>query len=1090
MRKIFVAICLCTSLLSAKAQTVIQPSADAASPFCFWYWMYGAVTKPAIKADLETMKNVGLRGTYLMPIRGVDERPEYEGKAQQLTPGFWDMVGYSMHVCDSLGLDLGVHICDGFALAGGPWFTPEESMQKVVWDEAPLQLPRGGGKKQPFTLSPKGESEGGLGYIAAYAIPVNSLTDELKPVNLSYSEGVTSDEKNLIRANDPCSFTFQFNGAMPRAIEITPSGTNIQCQRLRVEYSTDGKTFQYLTDLKPARQGWQNTSCATTFALPKLSTLPHGAAEEVHLRFSWTPEGTEPGSEDLDAAKWKPTLRLKNIRFFSRPRIHQWEGKAGFAWRVADATTDVQIPNEDCIPLDKIIRLDILEDGSIDISNIPLPLREGRGGSSYSIIRMGYASTGQTNATAGGGKGLECDKFSKAAVNKLVDNWFCKFRPSKSPLEGDSQLQSSPKGERGGLRYLHVDSWECGCQNWSSNFAAEFKARRGYDLLPWLPVMAGIPIESAEESERVLRDIRLTINDLVNDVFFATVRDRAHEMGMQFSSESIAPTFVSDGLDHYQYSDLPMGEYWLNSPTHDKPNDMYDAINGAHIYGKNIVQAEGFTEVRGVWDEDPASVKTLLDRNFALGMNRLFFHVNTHNPWMDRKPGMTLDGIGFFFQRDQIWMPEARPFVDYVTRCSALLQQGRPVQDIAVYIGDEMPRRSVMPERLVPMLPGIFGKERVVSEQARLANVGQPMQESPVGVNHSAGIVDTKDWVNALRGYQYDSFNPDVLLNHASAKNKKMVLDGGAEYGVVVIPQQRPMNPDNTISAEAKAKIDELRKAGVVVIDQPYTDDDFSKYGIERDVVLPKDIAYTHRKADGCEIYFLSNQKDEPVKFNAKFRDVCDLAYIYDPVNNTLSEPVESPINISLPANGSCFVLFTNGSINALVDCLPEQPKPYQEPGEVLHLNGPYNLTLKEANYTTTLDNLVSWTDLPDGNIKYFSGHGLYTTTMKLKKKPAGNEVLDLGTVYNIAHVWVNGIDCGIIWTAPYVANIGHALKKGKNTIEIEVVNTWANALRGMDEGKAPYDGIWTNAKYRMKQPHLLPAGLNPTPALPTREGE
>lgn len=78
----------------------------------------------------------------------------------------------------------------------------------------------------------------------------------------------------------------------------------------------------------------------------------------------------------------------------------------------------------------------------------------------------------------------------------------------------------------------------------------------------------------------------------------------------------------------------------------------------------------------------------------------------------------------------------------------------------------------------------------------------------------------------------------------------------------------------------------------------------------------------------------------------------------------------------------------------------------------------------------------------------------------------------------NIAHVWVNGIDCGIVWTAPYEANIGKALKKGINTIEIEVVNTWANALRGMDEGKAPYDGIWTNAKYRMDKPHLLPAGL------------
>ena len=43
---------------------------------------------------------------------------------------------------------------------------------------------------------------------------------------------------------------------------------------------------------------------------------------------------------------------------------------------------------------------------------------------------------------------------------------------------------------------------------------------------------------------------------------------------------------------------------------------------------------------------------------------------------MDRKPGMTLDGIGLFFQRDQTWMPEARAFVDYVTRCQRWLQRG------------------------------------------------------------------------------------------------------------------------------------------------------------------------------------------------------------------------------------------------------------------------------------------------------------------------------------------------------------------------------------------------------------------------------
>ena len=112
----------------------LSPS-DEAKPWTFWYWMYGAVSKEGITADLEAMKHAGLGGTYLMPIKGIHEGAQYDGKAQQLTPEWWEMVRFSMEEADRLGLKLGMHICDGFALAGGPWITPEESMQKVVWSD-------------------------------------------------------------------------------------------------------------------------------------------------------------------------------------------------------------------------------------------------------------------------------------------------------------------------------------------------------------------------------------------------------------------------------------------------------------------------------------------------------------------------------------------------------------------------------------------------------------------------------------------------------------------------------------------------------------------------------------------------------------------------------------------------------------------------------------------------------------------------------------------------------------------------------------------------------------------------------------------
>ena len=1059
MKKIFLTFFSFLVCLSAVCRTVVH---NDGTPFCFWYWMYGAVTEPAIKADLQAMHDAGLRGTYLMPIRSSAQRPEYEGKAEQLTPAFWRAVDCALNTADSLGLEVGIHICDGFALAGGPWFTPEESMQKVVWADTVITVgpKRKASKKRKTaqTTMPSAPAlPTGAYHIAAYAIPADYAEDIVQPVRMTTSGNVTSDEKNIVRANEPCWFTYEMpEGVTIRNVEVTPSGTNMQCQRLKVETSQDGETFSHLMTFVPARQGWQNGNMPSTYALPQTS-----GPQPRYYRFSWTPEGTEPGSEDLDAAKWKPTLRLKSLVFHQQPRIHHWEGKAANVWRVAQETTDEQLPGRLCTPLDKIIRLEVSADGTL-LTELP----EGR----YRILNMGHISTGQTNETAGGGKGLECDKFSAKAVNKLIDNWFAKF----------TEL---PSGHV--VKYLHVDSWECGCQNWSETFAQEFMRRRGYDLMPWLPVMAGVPVVSAAETERVLRDIRLTINDLVNDNFFATVRDRAHAMGMGFSSESIAPTMVADGIDHYRYADFPMGEYWLNSPTHDKPNDMLDAISGGHVYGKRIIQAEGFTEVRGVWDETPANIKTLLDRNFAMGMNRLFFHVNAHNPWMDRRPGMTLDGIGLFFQRDQTWFAESRPFVDYITRCSALLQQGRPVQDIAVFTGEEMPRRSVLPERLVDILPGIFGQERVNSERVRRENKGCPMVESPVNVNHSAGIVDTKDWCDALHGYQYDSFNPDVLMRLSKAEDGCMTLPGGARYRVVVLPGRRPMDPSFTgYSEPVMQKIRELRDAGVVVVDKPYTAADFSQYGLERDAVIPDNMAYAHRSAETGEIYFVSNQLDEKRDVEMRFRDTAQGEwYIYDAVSNTLSQPSsESVVRTVMQPGGSCFVIYPKGSIGNVLSCLPSQPLATTPVAETrkpvtIPLTGPFTLTFAESGVEKTITSLYSWSDSEDIRERFFSGHGRYTTTVKVRR-PQADMVLQLGTVRDIAHVWVNGIDCGIAWTAPYTVAIGHALRRGTNTIEIEVVNTWANALRGMDEGTPPYDGIWTNARYRMKSPHLLPAGL------------
>ncbi len=1048
------------SAQSALEQRFSAPPAEA-DPWCFWYWMYGAVTEEGIKADLEAMKNVGLGGTYLMPIKSVETAPQYEGKAPQLSPEWWRLVGRSMEIADSLGLKLGMHICDGFALAGGPWISPAESMQKVVTAYTIVK----GGVIENLVLPVPENYDGYYEDISVLAMPVKGRKIAERPKVTAWDatssvpagKSVSIDEKGVIRASYPCYIQYEYSEPVKVSnVEIILAGNNYEAHRLKVLASNDGKNFQEIKQLQPARQGWQNTDAQSTHAIPPTTAK--------YFRFYWTPEGSEPGSEDMDAAKWKPNLKIKDIVLSGEPKLNQWEGKAGLVWRVAPATTDIEIPAELCVRKEEIIDLTSqLRNGALSAS---LPEGEWR------IMRVGHTATGHTNATGGAGKGLEADKFSRAAVAKQFDNWF-----------GRVFEEVNPEVAKKVLKYMHVDSWECGSQNWSDNFAAEFKRRRGYDLMPYLPLFAGVPVDDVATSEKVLRDVRTTAAELVVDVFYDVLAQKAKDYDCYFSAECVSPTMVSDGMLHYQAVDFPMGEFWLRSPTHDKPNDMIDAIHGGHVYGKNIIQAEGFTEVRGTWDETPAMLKALLDRNYALGINRMFYHVNTHNPYLDKKPGMTLDGIGLFFQRDNTWFADGgRGLSDYMRRTQALLQYGTPVVDIAVFTGEEIPRRAVLPDRLVPSLPGIFGSERVESERKRLANVGQPLRVMPVGVTHSANMADPEKWINPMRGYNYDSMNKDALLRLAKAENGRITLPGGASYRVLVLPMAHPLMPDTTLSPEVRTKVAELVKAGVVVPQLPYVNDDFSAYGLERDVVVPENIAWNHRRHDGdnVDLYFISNQEENPREFTASFRVTGRVPELWNPMTGTINRNLDweskdgrTEVKMKLDNAESAFIVFSE----------PTSATSGKAP-EMKSVTTPLAASKWKVNFNTTdrdmeVAELFDWTSSADEDVKYYSGTATYSTTFKAPKISKGSRVLlNLDGVHDVATVKVNGKECGIVWTAPYTVDITDAVKKGKNELIIDVTNTWANALLGADEGKAPFDGIWTNGKYRRAEKTLIPAGL------------
>lgn len=1096
-----------------EAQFKDPPS--GAGPWVFWYWMDGAVSPEGIRADLEAMKAAGLEGAYLFFVKDVANPPIFEPPARQLSDRWWQMLAYTFRQAHRLGLALGLHTCDGFSLAAGPWITPELAMQRVVWSFTHLRGP----DHVDMVLPMPPTREDYYRDIAILAFPslpgtgvstrtvTPTITTSIPDLDPNFL--ITEHSNQTFRSDRPCWIQYQFSRPFTcRSIRIVPGGTSFQALRLRIEAGDDPNQLRFIEQLRPPRHGWQDRDplgCPEyTFSIrPKTAKI---------FRFVYDPRGSEPGAEDLDTAKWRPSLRIRLLELSSEPRIDQFEGKSGLVWRVSPRTTQVQIPQHYCLRPEEIVDLTTMADPN---GRLRWSVPDGN----WTILRIGHTCTGQRNTTAGGAMGLECDKLNPDAVRLQFEQWFGRIRQEIGP-----DLLTKV------LKVIHADSWEAASQNWTRRFPDEFRKRRGYDLRTYLPVMAGIPVSSADVSERVLYDIRQTIAELLVEAFYSTIHDLAHSYGCLFSAECTAPTMAGDGMLHFKAVDIPMGEFWLNSPTHDKPTDILEAISAAHIYGKNIIQAEAFTELRQAWDEDLASIKALGDLHLALGINRLVVHLFVHNPWLDRKPGMTMGPVGLFFQRDQTWWPHARAWTAYISRCQMLLQLGRPVVDLAVFTGQQIPTRAILPERLIQTLPGLIGKERIGKELKRLANDRLPLRERPFGVVASANIRDWHDWLDPLSGYAYDCINHDALIRLAKVvhmPDARLELPGGTTYRVLVIPAPHPLAPDyGLFSPELAAKLLEFANAGLPIIlcqdpvrspglaNQPIADrivaqvakqlkqcpsvvagplkdESLRRFGIESDLLINEQgswasgIAWNHRSCPDMEVYFISNQKPISRILELSMRVKGVLPELWDPLTGQTCQATRwicangrTSVPVRLEPNGSLFIVLRRPTEISGSDGKDNWPDLRQ----VMVIEGPWSVRFDPRiggpNEPVTFERLQDWTTRPEPSIRYYSGTAEYTSQFDCPFSGSGRVWLDLGAVHNIADVKLHGLDCGIVWTWPYRVEITRALRTKDNRLQIFITNTWANRLMGEKTLPAEQRLTWTSALDQTVHGQLRPSGL------------
>lgn len=703
---------------------------------------------------------------------------------------------------------------------------------------------------------------------------------------------------------------------------------------------------------------------------------------------------------------------------------------------------------------------------------------------SWTILRFAARNNGAVTRPAPlPGVGFESDKFDTTALDAHLRTYLYPLLPKT-------------RNKNGGLRRLHMDSWEMGAQNWSGHFREEFRRRRGYDPLPWYPVYAGWIVGSDDRSERFLWDLRKTAQELVLENHAGQLKRISHRLGLKLSIEPYDMNPTAD-LALGAVADIPMCEFWSEGYGFAAAFSCLEATSVAHINGSALVPAEAFTaDHREAWKQYPGSMKNQGDWAFAAGINRFVYHTFQHKfPDDGLRPGMTMGPYGVHWDRGQTWWPMVPAYHRYVSRCQFLLQQGRTVADV-LYLTPESAPHVFLPPK---------------------------------------SALSGSDFLPDRRGYNFDGCDPEQLM-HASVRDGQIVFPSGASYRLLVLPAYRTMTPrllekigslvgagatvagnppvaapgltgypaaDGRIRQEAThlwagGKIQRFEpEAGSLYPSYETTASLVRKQRIPEDFATTLDVRYTHRTHIGWDLYFVSNRRDTPqegtLSFRAEGQPQC-----WNPVTGEIRALPEystqngvTSLPLKLAPSESFFIVFPKEK----QPVAGKKNNPSFQP--VKTLEGPWEVYFDPAwggPEAISFDRLEDWTSRPEHGIRYYSGIATYR---KRFDAPKGRRlVLDLGTVHDMARVRLNGKDLGVIWTSPWLVPL-KTLKTGQNLLEIEVANRWPNRLigdeflpdDGIRDGKWPdwllhhtprTSGRYTFTPHRFykKDSPLLPSGL------------
>jgi hypothetical protein len=995
-----------------------------ARPHTYWLWLNGHVNLDEARAELRAMKDAGFGGVLMFDMGG-------RGEAANLPPAgpaflspswlkpFHDTVGLARQ----LGLQFDFSVISSWDL-GGHWIEPRHASMGIFHSETTLD----GGRIDtvlPMPPAPPNAPRDGAGKpLFQHEVAVLAVRDAARRPGHEFvwaldPPGVHTLKEAVLDNGDPRAPAALAGSLTPvRAFSIAVSDTGTLDEDFR----------EVARGTLPAAAG------------PHRFTLPEGArARYVRLMLTAA----------HDAAR--PHWTLGEFSLLDSAGLNVMQGRVGEANR--DGA--VVIRAAAALGHDREWSLANLNNGTAQgprgvfaTAGLPaLSLRDaaepvnvtshvdGEGRlrwdappGRWTVLRYVCLNTGERlKVPSPNSDGWATDHLNPEATRAHMRYVIARLRETF----GDPKLS--------GITNLYLPSYEVTGPIWSPVFLSEFRKRRGYDMTPYLPALFGARVGGQDRTERFLFDYRKTLGEVLVDAYYGVARQEAHAVGLKVKSEAGGPgppvhNVPVDSLAAHNSVDSIQGEFWPYRPRADALWVVKEPATAAHVYGRREVHLEAFTSMQH-WQEGPGDLKPSADRVFTEGGNHFVWHTWTHNGPEAGLPGWVYLA-GTHINRNVTWWPKAKPFLDYLSRTSHLLQQGRFVADVLYYYGD--------------------GGYKFVGPRRNQPSLGP--------------------------GYDYDVANSDVLLNRLAVKNGRLTLPDGMSYAVLVLPDGNAMNPD------VLAKLEKLALAGATIVGpEPSRAHGLEGYPaadarvrtiagrlwakgrvksgitvrqalesmrIAPDFVAPEPFDYIHRRDGGTDIYFVRNASAVPAKGPVRFRVRGRQPELWDPVSGEIRDVAArfegnaTELALELPANGSTFVIFRRPATRSF-------PPAADVTRGVMAIDGSWTVDFEAgrgAPASVVLPSLSSWTTHADAGVRSFSGTATYRNQITVAPGWLSGRArvrLDLGRLWAIGEVRLNGKPLGIVWTPPYAVDCTAALTEGVNDLTVEVTNTWFNRLVG-----------------------------------------